>query len=232
MSATKRITRSARHSVDRAAPRANDPRVLRTRAAVLEAARALFLRDGYAGSTMEGIAAAAGLTKRTLYNNYGDKETLFRLIIADAITYAEAFVRGLHEEFAVGLTRANVHAALEALAVRMATAVVRPEIIALRRLLIGEARDFPALGAEYFRRAPEAVMDALADGFAVLARRRVLSVRDPRIVAAQFAYLIVGEPLDRALMTGVVASEAEITAGAREGAATFLARYGRAVPGS
>ena len=226
MSATKRIARSARHSVHRAAPRADDPRVLRTRAAVLEAARALFLRDGYAGSTMEGIAAAAGLTKRTLYNNYGDKETLFRLIIADAITYAEAFVRGLHEEFAVGLTRANVHAALEALAVRMATAVVRPEIIALRRLLIGEARDFPTLSAEYFRRAPDAVMGALADGFAVLARRRVLSVRDPRVVAAQFAYLIVGESLDRALMTGVVASEAEITAGAREGAATFLARYG------
>jgi TetR/AcrR family transcriptional repressor of mexJK operon len=228
MSATKRIARPARRHLRPVAPRADDPRVLRTRAAVLEAARALFLRDGYAGATMEGIAAAAGLTKRTLYNNYGDKETLFRLIIADVITYAEAFVRGLHEEFAVGLTRANVHAELEALAVRMATAIVRPEIIALRRLLIGEARDFPTLGAEYFNRAPEAVINALADGFAALARRRVLAVSEPRMAAAQFAYLIVGEPLDRALMTGVVAPEGEITAGAREGAATFLARYGPA----
>jgi TetR/AcrR family transcriptional regulator, mexJK operon transcriptional repressor len=230
MSATKRNTRQARRYVRPAAPRADDPRVLRTRAAVVEAARALFLRDGYAGTTMEGIAAAAGLTKRTLYNNYGDKESLFQLIIADVLAHAEAFVRALHEEFAVGLTRANVHQAIEALAVRMAAAILRPEIIALRRLLIGEARDFPALGAEYFRRAPEAVIDALADGFAILARRRVLTVREPRIAAAQFAYLIVGEPLDRALMTGVVASpEVEIVAGAREGAATFLARYGRAV---
>lgn len=194
---------------------------------MIEAARALFLRDGYTGTTMEGLAAAAGLTKRTLYNNYGDKETLFQLIIADVLTQAETLVRGLHEEFAVGLTRANVREALETLAVRMATAIVRPEIIALRRLLISQARDFPTLGAEYFRRAPEAVIDALAEGFAALARRRILSMRDPRIAAAQFAYLIVGEPLDRALMTGVVAStEAEITASAREGASTFLARYG------
>jgi TetR/AcrR family transcriptional regulator, mexJK operon transcriptional repressor len=228
MSATKKLARPARVPVRPAAPRADDPRVLRTRAAVLEAARALFLRDGYSGATMEGIAAAAGLTKRTLYNNYGDKETLFRLIIADVITFAEAFVRGLHEEFAAGLTRANVHAELESLAVRMATAIARPEIIALRRLLIGEARDFPTLGAEYFSRAPGAVIDALTEGFAVLARRRVLALKNPRIAAAQFAYLIVGEPLDRALMTGVVAPEAEITAGAREGAATFLARYGPA----
>lgn len=207
-------------------PRADDPRVVRTRAAVLESARALFLRDGYAGTTMEGLAEAAGLTKRTLYNNYGDKEALFRLVIADVITYAESFARALHEEFAVGVTRANVHESLEALAVRMATAIARPEIIALRRLLIGDARAFPTLGAEYFGRAPGAVMDALAEGFAVLARRRVLRVRDARTAASQFAYLIVGEPLDRALMTGVVAPVADIVAGAREGAKTFLARYG------
>src|SRR5262245_11441501 len=94
-----RLGRRSVRSVRSVAPRADDPRVVRTRAAVLESARALFLRDGYAGTTMEALAAAAGLTKRTLYNNYGDKEALFRLIIADVLTYAEAFVRDLHAGF-------------------------------------------------------------------------------------------------------------------------------------
>src|SRR5215470_16923288 len=89
-------------------PRPDDPRVVRSRAAVVDAARTLFLRKGYAGTTMDEIAAAAGLTKRTVYNNYGGKEALFTQIVADVLAYAEAFARGLHEEFTVGVTAANV----------------------------------------------------------------------------------------------------------------------------
>src|SRR5262245_32129671 len=68
-----------------AGPRADDPRVVRTRTAVLEAARTLFLRQGYAGTTMEDIAALAGITKRTMYNNYASKEALFSQIVEDVL---------------------------------------------------------------------------------------------------------------------------------------------------
>ena len=78
-----------------ARPRAEDPRVVRSRAALVDAARTLFLRKGYAGTTMEEIAALAGLTKRTVYNNYSDKNALFTQIVADVIVYAEEFARGL-----------------------------------------------------------------------------------------------------------------------------------------
>ena len=193
---------------------------------MIDAARTLFLRQGYAGTTMEQIAALAGLTKRTVYNNYGDKAALFTQIVADVLAYAEAFARGLHEEFAAGVTVENVRATLDDLARRLATGIVRPEVIALRRLLIGEARSFPGLGAAYFDRAPGQVLDALAAGFQQLGRRRVLRVGDPRRAAAQFAYLVAGEPLDRAMLVGTVPPEEEVIAGAREGVQTFLARYG------
>ena len=127
--------------------------MLRTRAAVLAAARTLFLRHGYGGTTMEVIAAEAGLTKRTLYNNYGDKDTLFRQMVDDTVAYAESFARGLHQEFAVGITKANVAASLEALGVRLALGIIRPEVVALRRMIIGESRDFPAIGREIRSRA-------------------------------------------------------------------------------
>jgi TetR/AcrR family transcriptional repressor of mexJK operon len=175
---------------------------------------------------MDEIAAQAGLTKRTVYNNYGDKGALFTEVVADVLSYAEAFARGLHEAFTVGVTAANVRATLDDLGRRLALGIVRPEVIALRRLLIREAAAFPALGAEYFDRAPGQVLEALASGFEHLARRRLLRVKDARRAAAQFAYLVAGEPLDRALLVGTIPSEEHVIGCARDGVQTFLARYG------
>src|SRR5262245_33887102 len=187
-------------------PRADDPRVVRSRAAVLDAARTLFLQKGYAGTTMEEIAARAGLTKRTLYNNYADKDALFTQIVTEVIAYAETFARGLHEEFTVGISAANLRTRLDDLACRLALAIMRPEVVALRRLLIGEARAFPAFGAKYFDRAPGQVLDALASGFEHMGKSGLLRVADAQIAAEQFAYLVVGESLDRAMLAGTVPS--------------------------
>jgi TetR/AcrR family transcriptional regulator, mexJK operon transcriptional repressor len=206
------------------APRADDPRVRRSRAAVLDAARTLFLRHGYAGTTMDEIAALAGLTKRTVYNNFGDKDALFREIAADTIATAEAFVRDMRDAFA-GVGAAELPAALDSFGRRLALGVVRPEVVAIRRLLIGEARDFPELAALYFDRAPGQVMATLAGRFGYLAKAGLLRVEDPRRAAAQFGYLVAGAALDRAVLTGAVPPEDEIIAGAREGVRTFLSRY-------
>src|SRR5215468_8339728 len=120
MSAIDDPTRSRRGARRTARPRADDPRVMRSRAAVFDAARRLFLQQGYAGTTMEEIAALAGLTKRTVYNNYGDKDALFTQIVAEVLAYAETFARGLHEEFTVGVTPANVRESLGDLGRRLA----------------------------------------------------------------------------------------------------------------
>ena len=224
------LARSRRRARRFVGPRADDPRVVRTRAAVLDAARTLFLRKGYAGTTMEEIAAQAGLTKRTVYNNYADKDALFTRIVADVIADAESFARDLHTALTVGVTAANLRATLDDLARRMALIIVRPQVIALRRLLIGEAREFPALAANYFDRAPGQVIDALASEFERLGRRGLLRVSDGRRTAAQFAYLVVGEPLDRAMLVGTSPPKEHVMSCARDGVETFLARYGAGRP--
>jgi len=227
---SNRTTRPRRggRSVER--PRADDPRVVRSRAALVDAARTLFLRKGYAGTTMEEIAALAGLTKRTVYNNYADKDALFTQIVVEVTAYAEAFARRLHAEFTVGITAANLRATFDDLGRRLALGIVRPEVVALRRLLIGEARGFPALATEYFDRAPGQVIDALASGFEYLGQVGLLRVADPRRAAAQFAYLVAGEPLDRAMLVGTVPPTEHVIACAREGVETFLARYEAPMP--
>jgi len=194
---------------------------------VFDAARKLFLSQGYAGTTMEDIAKLAGLTKRTVYNNYGDKHALFTQVVADILAFVETFARALQEEFSVRITAANFRQALEELGRRLALAIVRPEVVALRRLLIGEAQVFPGLAAEYFDRAPAQVMRVLASGFEDLARRKLLRLDDKNVAAAQFAYLVAGEPLDRAILVGETPAQEHVVACAEEGVKTFLARYGR-----
>ena len=51
------------------------------RRAILEAAKSLFLRNGYDGSSMDAIAAEAGVSKLTVYSHFTDKETLFSAAI-------------------------------------------------------------------------------------------------------------------------------------------------------
>lgn len=192
---------------------------------MVDAARTLFLRQGYAGTTMEDIADLAGITKRTVYNNYVDKDALFTQIVTDVIAYADAFAGSLREEFAVGLSAANLRTMFDDLGRRLTLAIVRPDVVALRRLLIGEARMFPELAKQYFDRAPGQVIDALAAGFENIARAGLLRVPSARVAAAQFAYLVAGEPLDRAMLVGTIPTKAHLISCAREGVRTFLARY-------
>lgn len=52
------------------------------RTAMLSAAESLFLADGYERASVDAIAAAAGVSKRTIYDHFGDKENLFSAVVA------------------------------------------------------------------------------------------------------------------------------------------------------
>ena len=53
------------------------PKDLGKRAAILDAAKRLFLVQGFTGVSMDQIAAEAGVSKLTVYSHFGDKESLF-----------------------------------------------------------------------------------------------------------------------------------------------------------
>src|ERR1700683_3561000 len=70
--------------------RADDPRRLRmaeTRAAILQAARPIMLRDGLGGTTLDRVAAEGGIAKMTLYRHFPSKEALFEGLVAAMCEY-------------------------------------------------------------------------------------------------------------------------------------------------
>ncbi|WP_458761220.1 TetR/AcrR family transcriptional regulator [Afipia sp. TerB] len=74
--------------------RSNRERTEKTRTALLEAARGLFVEKGYADTSTPEIVAAAGITRGALYHHFEDKRALFRAVVADeAKAVAQAIER-------------------------------------------------------------------------------------------------------------------------------------------
>src|ERR1700720_600831 len=52
---------------------------------IVEAAAEVFLRQGYLGTSMDEIAARAGVSKQTVYKHFVDKERLFVEIVVATV---------------------------------------------------------------------------------------------------------------------------------------------------
>ena len=82
---------------------------------------------------MEADCGAVPVTKRTVYNNYADKDALFSQIMSFIIAYAADFARGLREEFTTQITAAEAAGRpRRTWACFPALGILRPEVIAVR----------------------------------------------------------------------------------------------------
>jgi len=99
---------------------------------ILNSALGVFLRTGYGACTVDELAAASQVTKRTLYAYYGDKAEVFA-----------AMVR--HLAAAVSLDAASDRDTLETLAARIVSRVHSDELVGLHQLVIAESTRFPEL---------------------------------------------------------------------------------------
>ena len=197
----------------------------RKRRAIVDAATVAFLRSGYRGTSMDEIAAAAGVSKQTVYKHFADKESLFSEIVTVTVNQASDPV---HEEVRHLEDSGDVEANLRDLARRQLALVMQPRIVQLRRLVIGESSRFPELGRMFHEQGPGRAVAALADAFERLAARGLLRIEDPTLAASQFNWLIMSAPLNRAMLLGDDGppDPADVHRWADDGVRTFLAAYG------
>ena len=64
-------------------------RSARKRRAIMDAARNLFLRNGFAATSMDDVAALAAVSKQTVYKHFADKQRLFTEFIGSDIAHVE-----------------------------------------------------------------------------------------------------------------------------------------------
>lgn len=195
------------------------------RAAILAAAQEAFVQAGVERTSMDAVAALAGVSKRTVYDYYGDKRHLLLGVVEAAGESALATLRRLVEEHLVDADIAQ-HSDLGPAFVRLAVDLGRSlllssdylaavTLIAQNEPLLPELEDHPL---------DEAHALVVAERIAHFADLGLLDAEDPGLAAAHFQALttlrVLNEPARRR------ADAATVQQIMTDGARAFVRAYG------
>ena len=155
------------------------------RAAILDAARELFMTDGFDRTSVDAIAARAAVSKRTVYDYFGDKRALLLAVVTESSAALMASIRAALDTTLID--GAELEPALIDFSLRvMASTLGTADYAAIVRLVSAEAPHLPPEEMSRLDNAPEEIVAARFDE---LGRRGLLEVPDPRTAADHFIAL-------------------------------------------
>jgi AcrR family transcriptional regulator len=198
------------------------------RDAILAAGLRVFGRDGYTRGSIDAIAIEAAVSTRTIYNHFGDKETLFRSVIersATDVADAQTAVIARHLDAVDDLETDLIAFCLE-------WSTPTPEFaehFALVRQVNAEVSHIPADTLQSWQSAgPLRVRRELAVRMRHLAERNLIRAVDPDLAASHLILLTATEVASRTQLSGRPPTRSEVKRLVAAGVHTFL--YGHAVP--
>lgn len=187
---------------------------------IVEAARRLFLEQGYEITSMDAIAAEANVSKRTVYSHFRSKEMLFVEVM-----------EGMCAQFGVGEREAIDPDApperyLCSVAKFVLSKVLDPRMHSVTHTIAAEATSFPEMGQRFWAIGPGNMVLQVAEYLKRQHEAGVLAVPDPRLAAGMFQSMVAGPVFLPMLFTGEAPySEADRDRMAREATRIFLAAH-------
>lgn len=184
---------------------------------ILDIATGLFFTQGYGATSIEAIAQTAGISKRTFYHRFADKPELFRAVVHRVIERLRPpNTGGLFEG-------ADLTTLLARLARIILDASLKPEALALHRIVLAEANRFPELALAMNQQGTrkEAVM-RIAGLLQHFPDTKHLDAGHAAFAAEQFLQMVVALPQRRALGLGKPMTRVELDAWARDTVQLFL----------
>jgi TetR/AcrR family transcriptional repressor of mexJK operon len=185
----------------------------RRQAYLIEVAGAMFMKLGFDGTSIDAVAEAAAMSKRTVYARYNDKNELFSAVLRDLI-----------ERWLVPINRfqssdAELEPMLMEIARHLLTSALAPQAVSLHRIIIGEAERRPEFGRLANSEGRQAGIRAIA---AALKRHRsALRVDDLEQAAEQFMSLVIDSSLRLAAL-GIRSGNLDIEGRIRTAVDLFL----------
>ncbi|HEY0503720.1 MAG TPA: TetR/AcrR family transcriptional regulator [Lysobacter sp.] len=155
------------------------PDALRTQ--ILDAAAELFLRDGYANTSIDAVIERVGGSKRAIYSHFGGKEDLFAAMVAGLSEQALQAIPASDERAEEDVRASLVHFARAVMRVLM-----DPRTIALYRLVVAEAGRMPVLAETFLQYGPGRATSGLTRLLERWARAGRLHIPDPQEAAEHF----------------------------------------------
>ena len=182
---------------------------------IIGAALAEFAEQGYSGTSLDQIAKRAGVSKPTLYQYIGNKEALFQAVLS-----------GSKQELLQPLTdgsNADMISALWDFSWHYAQFVLRPDMLSLARLIIGEAQRLPDIAASYQQEGPHLARQGIIDYLSAQASKGLLDIQDTVMAAESLWSLILSASREHLLHYALEKPDAEqIERHIRHGLSVFI----------
>jgi TetR/AcrR family transcriptional repressor of mexJK operon len=197
--------------------RPRDPERVRR---ILEAAQRHFSEHGLERASVDAIAAAAGVSKMTVYSNFGSKEGLFQAVVRDRSATVVAGFPG-----AGALDPERPEKALLAIGARF-LALARGDALGALRAVYGVAGAQPEVCRALYKEGPERLNGELAAYLRRAHSAGKLKVRNPLQAADLFLSMFLGSGHMRGLLKLEMPHSRENRALLREAVRVFMAAYG------
>jgi len=191
------------------------------RAAIVDTAAHHFFHHGYAATAIEQVAADAGVSKVTIYNQFGDKRALFTAAV-------ECECEKMRGHFSIdAMPQGTIAERLTAIGEAIFAFLFRPEMIQFERRIAAETENDPAIGLAFLEAGPWRMKQGFGAWLARECELGALAIPDPLLAAEQFVSLCKGMgDLERRF--GAQVSPAERNGRIAGAVDVFLAAYGTA----
>jgi AcrR family transcriptional regulator len=197
-------------------PRREQNRLTRQRA-ILDAALTVFAAQGYSGTTMDAVASEAGVTKPTLYSYFPSKEALFQaMLLAKRDLMLDVFDHPSGDMVADLFRFSHAYA----------DTVMRPDMLSLARLIIGEVTRFPEIGRAYQASGPDQLLHGIMHYLQTQRASGRLAFDDAELAAQDLWGLILSAPRTQGLhRPDALPDRATLDRYIRNGLKVFLRAY-------
>jgi AcrR family transcriptional regulator len=194
------------------------------RMAMLDAAKRAFVRDGVGAASIDAIAMEAGVSRQTVYNQFGDRDQLLIAVIEDVTTRSSAQLMSVIATFPDKPD--DIEAALTEFGIRLlGRCMCDLDGRALAWLMEREAKRYPEFFETWKAYGPGEDWPIISACFAKLAQDGYLDLDDASVAARHFVALINADlPKDEARC--VRPSEVALRKAAATGVKTFLRAFG------
>lgn len=157
---------------------------------IIAAAHEEFCQHGFDGASMDRLAEAAGVSKPTLYQYFGDKEGLFAAVLD---------VGRQHLIAPLASKDGTLVERLWGFSWTYAEFVLRPDMLSLARLILGEAARRPESAIAYHKAGPGKAFDGIAEFIRDCVADGSLRTQEPELAAHDLWGLILSGPRDHYL---------------------------------
>ncbi|MDA8523409.1 TetR/AcrR family transcriptional regulator [Acidovorax sp. NCPPB 4044] len=188
---------------------------------ILDAAQKHFNEHGLERASVDAIAADAGVSKMTVYSNFGSKEGLFHAVVRDKTV---AVMAGVSD--AGALDPHHPEQALLAIGARFLALSRGEDALGALRSVYGVAGAQPDVCRGLYQEGPERVNGELAAYLRLADAAGTLKVRKPLQAADLFLSMFMGSGHMRGLLKLDMPDSRENKALLREAVRVFMAAYG------